>query len=152
MRRAVPAVAAVAAALAGGAPVAAHAQTAGSPPAGGQVGRRGPGGGMRQMLFEGITLTAAQQAKVDSIRGAYRERMMASRGANGGASGGADARPDSAAFAARRQMMNDQRAALRAVLTPDQQRTFDANVTRMEQRRREAGANGWGARRPGSGR
>lgn len=111
------------------------APAAAQPPEGGRGGR---GQAMMQnMLFEGITLTDAQKAKVDSIRAASRERMMAERGNAGGP-------PDSATMAARRERMQAERAALRAVLTADQQATFDKNVLAMEERmrtmRRGAGA------------
>ena len=96
---------------------------------------RGPGG--RQMaLFEGITLTTAQRASIDSIRAAYRDRMGPPPG---------DRRPDDGPppgdRAERRQqmrqMMDEQRAAIRNVLTPEQQRIFDANVEKMRQRMEE---------------
>jgi Spy/CpxP family protein refolding chaperone len=90
---------------------------AGQPPAGAPDGRRG--GRMRAPLFEGITLSAAQQGRVDSIRRAYRERMRAE----------GDERRQS-----RRALMEERQAALRGVLTADQQRTFDTNTQRMRER------------------
>ena len=124
---------------------------AGAPPAGGPMG--GPGGrgpGMRAVLFQGITLNAAQQAAVDSIQNASRERMRARMQQQGG---GAPA--DDAARAARReammQEMQSDRAAMRAVLTADQRTAFDANVARMAARMRErmpqGGPGGPAARR-----
>ena len=109
----------------------------------------GPGGGMMQrMLLEGISLTSTQQAAVDSIqtarRAAMRTRMEAMR-----ASGGP---PDSATRATmmqeRRTAMEQDRAAMRALLTADQQKTFDANVARMQERMRQ-GAPGGGPGRGG---
>lgn len=135
----------------------------GQPPMGGPGMRGGRGGGMR-MLLEGITLTDAQQTRVDSINRAYGERMRARRelvqgGAAPapGAAGGRDAqRPDSAARAARfqemRREMADHNAAIRAVLTGDQQKTFDANVARVEQMRQQRmrdGGMGPGGMGPG---
>ena len=112
------------------------APAAAQPPEGGRGGGRGQAM-MQNMLFEGITLTDAQKAKVDSIRAASREKMMAERGNAGGP-------PDSATMAARRERMQAERTALRAVLTADQQATFDKNVLAMEERmrtmRRGAGA------------
>jgi Spy/CpxP family protein refolding chaperone len=106
---------------------------AGGPPMGGPGGGGRGAGMLRAMLFEGITLTDAQQATVDSIQGASRERMMARM------QGGAPA--DEAARAARRQEMQQEmqkdRAAMRAALTAEQQRVFDANVARMAERMRE---------------
>jgi Spy/CpxP family protein refolding chaperone len=110
------------------------AQPAAQPPAGGPGAPGGMRGrGMQAALFEGITLTAAQQATVDSIQGASRERMRAQM------QGGPPA--DDAARQARRQQMmaamQRDRAALRAVLTADQQKTFDANVAALQERMRE---------------
>ncbi len=59
----------------------AFAQNGGPPGPGGRG--RGPGGGgmmMDRMLLEGITLTEAQQAKLQELRKAERERAEAQRG------------------------------------------------------------------------
>jgi Spy/CpxP family protein refolding chaperone len=85
---------------------------------------------MNQMMFEGITLTAEQQTKIDSIRAAGRQQ-----GGGGGGGGGGGA-PDSAAMAARRERMTAERAAIRAVLTAEQQPVFDKNLATMEERMR----------------
>ena len=82
----------------------------------------GPGGEGRQgrmyeMMFEGITLSPQQRASIDSIHAAYRSRMGAPR--------------DSGDRAQMRQMMEEHHAAIRNVLTADQQRIFDANMERM---------------------
>jgi Spy/CpxP family protein refolding chaperone len=108
------------------------------PPQGGGGGRGGQM--MQNMLFEGITLTDAQKTKIDSIRGDFRAKMMAERG-NAGAGGP----PDSAAMAARRERMQAERTALRAVLTADQQATFDKNVQGLEERMRTMRQRGAGA-------
>lgn len=98
---------------------------AGQPPAAGQGGGRGGMGNRQmQMLMEGITLSADQQAKVDSITTAFRERMMGM---------GRPQQGDTTGMGARLKMMSDRNAAIRAVLTPDQQKTFDANVAKMPQ-------------------
>jgi Spy/CpxP family protein refolding chaperone len=81
------------------------------PPAGGQGGQGR--GRMTQMLFEGITLTEAQTKSRDSIVTVYREKMMAAQGEE------------------RRTIGQDQRKALRGILTPEQQKTFDANVEKL---------------------
>jgi Spy/CpxP family protein refolding chaperone len=100
---------------------------------GGQGGQGRGGAAQQAMMFEGITLSEAQTAKVDSIRGAFREKMMAlPRPAQG-------ERADSASMAARRQLTDDQRAAVRGVLTADQAKTFDANVEKMRTAPRGAG-------------
>ena len=86
------------------------------PPAGGGQGGQGRGR-MTQMLFEGITLTEAQTKSRDSIITVYREKAQAAQGED------------------RRTVMQDQRKALRGILTPDQQKTFDANVEKLPQGR-----------------
>jgi hypothetical protein len=102
---------------------------------------------MMAMLFEGITLSDAQRAQVDSIQGAARARMMAQMAA------GQDPRAmdDAARAEWRRQRqaeMQAQRDALRALLTADQQKTFDGNAARMQERAR---ARTGGAGGPGGG-
>lgn len=116
------------------APNVAHAQ----PPQGGGGGRGGAA--MQAMLFEGITLTAAQQTTLDSIQTAYRAQNQAERQAQGGAAAGG--RPDQATMDARRARMEAQRAALRAVLTADQQTVFDKNVAEMAKRMQERRGGG----------
>lgn len=121
-------------ALCAGATVASAqgAPPAGAPPMGGPQGPQGgPGGrGARgmAMLFEGITLTDAQQAKVDSITAKYRaeRQKMMPNGMGGGP-------PDESMRAKMTEMMNKQNAEIRAVLTPEQQKTFDANVEKRKQ-------------------
>lgn len=101
------------------APLAAGAQQGGPPPGG---MRRGQGGA--QMLMRGIELSAAQQARVDSVSERYRAQMMALR-----QSGSMD----------RQAMMalNTKRnAELRALLTAAQQKTFDKNVEELQARMR----------------
>ena len=121
-------------ALCAGATVASAqgAPPAGAPPMGGPQGPQGgPGGrggrGMA-MLFEGITLTDAQQAKVDSITAKYRaeRQKMMPNGMGGGP-------PDEGMRAKKMEMMDKQNGEIRAVLTADQQKTFDANVEKRKQ-------------------
>jgi Spy/CpxP family protein refolding chaperone len=104
------------------------APPAGAPPQGGQQGGPGMRGGRGMaMLFEGITLTEAQQTKVDSITAAYRaERQKMMPNGMGGP-------PDEGMRAKMMEMMNKQNADIRAVLTADQQKTFDANVEKRKQ-------------------
>jgi Spy/CpxP family protein refolding chaperone len=104
----------------------------GGPPPGGMGGGRGGMGGQggmmgrqNEMLFKDITLTAAQQAKVDSIQAKGREEMMAMM-----QSGGQDR---SALREVMMQARAKQMADIRAVLTADQQTTFDKNVAEMPQ-------------------
>lgn len=108
----------------------------GGPPPGGMGGGRGGMGGMmggqggmmgrqNEMLFKGITLTAAQQAKVDSIQAKGREEMMAMM------QGGGQDR------AALREVMMQTRAKqmadIRGVLTAEQKTAFDKNLAEMPQ-------------------
>jgi len=99
-------------------------------------GRFGPGRGDAR-LFEGITLTDAQRTRVDSINASFRDRMMAAR------QGGGDR-------SQMRQMMQERFSAIRAVLTPDQQATFDKNVETMRSERGRRGPGG-GPGGPGGG-
>jgi len=88
----------------------------------------GPGGPGRriELLFKDITLTPPQQAKVDSIEARYRsERPSFTPGTP----------PDSATRDKIRALFQRERDDLRAVLTPDQQKTFDRNLEAMRQRR-----------------
>jgi Spy/CpxP family protein refolding chaperone len=89
-----------------------------------QGGRRG--GGMAAMMKD-ITLSDAQKAKVDSITKAFADKnaplMEAARG------GDADART---------KMNENNKArteAIKAVLTDEQKKQFDANVAAMPQGR-----------------
>ncbi len=102
---------------------AATAQTPGGGPGGGFGQRR------MQRLFQGITLTAEQQAKVDSITAKYRAQMPAFTPGTP---------PDSATRAKLRALYGNQDEEIRALLTPDQQKVWDTNETewrnRMQQR------------------
>jgi Spy/CpxP family protein refolding chaperone len=95
-------------------------------PAGGP-GRGGGGFAQRRMqrLLQGITLTAAQQTKVDSITAKYRAQLPPFT---------PGAPPDSATRAKMRALFGNQDEEIRAVLTPDQQKVWDQNVTEMRNR------------------
>ena len=84
-------------------------------------GGRGAGRQMERMM-QGITLTDAQKTKVDSIAQSFRAQMPAFTPGQP---------PDSAARAKRMEVMQKQQAAIREVLTPDQQKVFDKNVEDM---------------------
>ena len=96
----------------------------------GMSGMRGQGrGGMRgermeAMMFNGITLSAAQQTQLDSIRARHRAETQ-----------GLDPRNNAGDRDKMRQMMQAHMAEIRAVLTPDQQVVFDRNVQEMRDRR-----------------
>jgi Spy/CpxP family protein refolding chaperone len=104
------------------------AAVAGAQSPGGEGGGGGGGGfaGRRmQRLLQGITLTAEQQAKVDSITAKYRAQMPPFT---------PGALPDSATRAKMRTLFGNQDEEIRALLTPDQQKIWDQNVTEMRNR------------------
>ena len=94
---------------------AAYAQGGGG---GGGQGR----GRQMEMLMQGITLTDAQKASVDSIGQVYRAQMPPMQQGTP---------PDSATRAKRMEVMQKQSAAVRAVLTAEQQKVFDKNLEDM---------------------
>jgi len=101
----------------------------GGPPQGGQRGGRG-----MAMLFEGITLTDAQQAKVQEIQEKYRDQMRAllPNGRGGGP-------PDDATRAKMDDIRSKQNAEIRALLTAEQQTTFDKNLAEAKKRMEQMG-------------
>jgi Spy/CpxP family protein refolding chaperone len=107
---------------------------AGGPPMGGMGQGRGQGGGrgMQAQLWEGITLTADQQTKVDDIRAKYRKEMMdlMPNGMQGGP-------PDDATRKKMEEMQEHQNHDYREVLTDDQRKVFDVNVANAKKRREE---------------
>ncbi len=108
---------------------ASTAQAQGGQAGGGQgMGQgMGQGGGrMNEMLFKDITLTPEQKAKIDSIQAAGREAMRAQMQAGGGMQ-------DSTSRAKMMEMRSKQNADIRAVLTAEQQATFDKNLAAMPQ-------------------
>src|SRR5262252_9494493 len=94
-----------------------------APAAFAQGGGGGQGGGRgMQRLLTGITLDAKQQASVDSIQKAFRAQMPPMTQGTP---------PDSATRAKSREVMQKEYAAVRNVLTADQQKTFDKNLADM---------------------
>jgi Spy/CpxP family protein refolding chaperone len=87
---------------------------------------RGPGRRM-EILFKDITLTPAQQSKIDSIQSHYREQMPSLTPGSP---------PDSATRERVRALFRHELDDFRAVLAADQQPTFDRNVEAMRERRR----------------
>jgi len=85
-------------------------------------------------LLTGITLTAAQQERVDSAWKAnqpMRDKMRAQMQSG--------QRPDSAQRAMMRSMREKNAAAMRAMLTPEQQKVFDQNIATMRAQMQEMG-------------
>lgn len=105
------------------------------------AGRGGPGGrgagrgDQAQALFRGITLSADQQQRIDTIRTRYRTQMEQMRN-----SGDRDAMRSQM-----RPLMEKQQAELRAVLTPDQQQQFDQNAAEVRTRMERGGGRPAGA-------
>ena len=109
---------------------------AGAPPQGGMQGMQGgPGGrggrGM-QALFEGVTLTADQQTKVDAINTKYRSEMqtLMPNGMQGGP-------PDEGTRKKMDEIREKQIHEIHELLTGDQKKVFDANVEAQKKRREE---------------
>ena len=97
--------------------------------------RRG-NAGMQKALLRDIELTAQQQEQLKQIHARHvteRRSLMDSFG---------EGRPDSAEMASMRSLAERQHAAVRAILTPAQQTTFDRNVSELRERR----GNGEGRR------
>jgi hypothetical protein len=86
-----------------------------------------------QRLLQGITLTAEQQTKVDSITAATQAQLPPFTPGTP---------PDSATRQKMRDLMEHQDAAIRALLTVDQQRIWDANVTQTRSRMPRPPGNG----------
>ncbi len=111
-------------------------------PAFAQGGGGGMGGGMspeqrmaqqKTRMFEGITLTAPQSAKVDSIMaGAAKaqQEMMA---------GGMEAMRSPEGRAKMQAMTEERNKALKAALTADQVAIFEKNLANMPQGRGRGG-------------
>jgi Spy/CpxP family protein refolding chaperone len=108
------------------------APSAGAPPQGGPQGGPGARGRGMQMLFEGITLTDAQQKQVQDIGAKYREEMTAlmPNGMGGGP-------PDDATRAKMNDLRAKQQAEIRALLTAEQQTVFDKNAAEAKKRREQ---------------
>ncbi len=105
---------------------AASAAPAQSPSPGGRPGRAGFAERRMQALLKDITLTAAQQAKIDSIRARYTAQLPALTPGT---------RPDSATRAKMREVFQHQDDEIRGVLTADQQKAWDKNLAEMRARR-----------------
>ena len=102
------------------------APTTSGPQGGPQGGQRG-GRGIA-MLLEGIALTDAQQVKVDAVKEKYaaERKTLMPNGMGGGP-------PDEGMRTKMKEMMDKQNVELRAILTADQQKVFDANLEKRTQ-------------------
>ncbi len=124
----------------------AHAQQPGDTAAHHWGGRRGPGGPgmMEHSLLKNITLTDAQKSQVQQLQ---KTEVASMRGNGGAARANFDAirkARESGDTATANKLMLEQRAkmeqqfathaaAVRAILTPDQQKQLDANVAEMKE-------------------
>jgi Spy/CpxP family protein refolding chaperone len=95
------------------------------PPGGGMGGQGGFAQRRMQMLLNGITLTATQQATIDSIQKVYQAKMPPMTPGQ---------MPDSATRAQRFELTRQQNMDIRNVLTTDQRTVFDKNVADMQAR------------------
>ena len=106
---------------------------------GGAGGARGPRMSMLDRVLTqptAITLTANQQKTVDSLKAAMTDEStkMREEMQNGG---------DRSEMMGKMQTMNKKyEDAVRAILTPDQQKTFDANIAAMPARGGRRGGGG----------
>ncbi len=96
------------------------------------------GGGMGGMLLKDITLTDAQKDQIKTIREKYVPKQLELRKAVQ-ATGGP---PDEATRAKMTELQTQQSAEIRAVLTPDQQKTFDHNLHELKERMDERRKSG----------
>jgi Spy/CpxP family protein refolding chaperone len=91
---------------------------------------QGRGGGMGGMLLKDINLTDAQKAQVKTIREKYVPQLQELR-KSAQATGGP---PDEATRTKMMDIQTKQAADIRAILTADQQSTFDKNLAEMKAR------------------
>jgi Spy/CpxP family protein refolding chaperone len=104
------------------------AAQAGTPPTTPPQGAPQQGGDrmqqMNDMMFKDITLTPEQKTKIDSIQTKQREEQRTLMQAGGGMR-------DSASLAKMTELRSRSNAAIRAVLTAEQQVIFDKNLAAM---------------------
>ena len=94
-------------------------------------GQRRGGGDPTAMLLQGITLTAEQQAQVDSLGKKMMADMQAMR---------ADSTVDRETRMAKgREMRNKHFETIKAILTDDQKKVFDKNLADMQARMQQSG-------------
>jgi Spy/CpxP family protein refolding chaperone len=130
-------IATLAAALCVGVTSIAAAQGTEPPQRGQGQGEMRRGGGMGGMLLKDINLTDAQKEQVKVIREKYMPQQLELRKA----AQATGVPPDEANRAKMMDLQNKQAAEIRAILSADQQKTFDHNLQEMKDR--------MGARRDG---
>ncbi len=97
------------------------------------------GGGMGGMLLKDIKLTDAQKDQIKTIREKYVPQQLELRRVVQSAGGP----PDEATRAKMVELQTQQSAEIRAILTPDQQKTFDHNLHELKEKmdERRKGSN-----------
>jgi Spy/CpxP family protein refolding chaperone len=103
------------------------ASAQGTEPNQGQGQRRG--GGMGGMLLKDITLTDGQKDQIKVIREKYMPQQMELR-----KSAQAVGEVDASTRAKMADLQSKQAAEIRAILTADQQKTFDHNLHEMREK------------------
>ncbi len=96
-------------------------------------------------IFNGITLTPAQQKQVDSLYASnqpMRDKMRAQMESG--------QRPDSAQMVQLRAQRTKTLGTYRGFLTPDQQKVFDKNISEMQSRMESMGAAAGNSERVGA--
>ena len=154
--------AALAASLGGAA--ALHAQTTAQSPSDtahraheGRGGRRGGPAMMDQMLLKNITLTVAQKTQLEQVRKSERASMQKDGGNRRGDFDAIKKARQSGDTATARKLMAEQRtrmeahltahtAAIRAILTADQQKQLDANAAELKSHPMQFGRGGRGGK------
>lgn len=94
---------------------------------------RGPAHRQRA-LFQGIDLSDAQRQQIKEVRARYRDQWKALHDKSGS--------DRQALRTERRQLMERQTADIRALLTPDQRRTFDQNMKQLRARMQDRARDG----------
>ncbi len=94
---------------------------------------QGQGRGIAQQLLRDITLTPTQQDTISKLAASLQsqQRAMMQQATPG--------QRDPAMMQKRRELMTSHQSAVRALLTTDQQGTFDRNVKAMQERVRGGG-------------
>ena len=110
-----------------------------------QGGPRRGNAGLQKALLRDIQLTEQQQAQLKDVHARHVTERQSLRDSFGAG------RPDSTEMAAMRSLAERQHAAVRAILTPAQQATFDRNVAELRERRGEGEGRRGGRRGGGRG-
>ncbi|MEO7217636.1 MAG: Spy/CpxP family protein refolding chaperone [Gemmatimonadaceae bacterium] len=141
-----------------------HAQTTATPTRAPKAARQHMGNQIRPRgdMMKELDLTADQQARMKAIHSKYASQMKAARASSKpdmDAMKAARTRGDTAAMRVAREKMRadmapnmklrqQEMAEVRGVLTPDQQKKFDARRSTMKAGKRGGGKHGWNGKQP----